>query len=321
MKGQRPFPPFRLLAALLPLVLGALLLGGLPVLGGLPGASQGQNPRDGNLPEGNLPDGNLHQGDLPIFDAHLHYSRDAWDAYPPETALALLDQAGVYRALVSSTPDDGTVQLHEQAPERIVPILRPYRTGADMATWTRDPTVLAYVEDRLSQRPYRGIGEFHLSPGQASALVPRAFAALAAEQDLFLHAHADAVAVEELLQIAPGVKVLWAHAGMSATPAAVGRLLDLYPSLWVELALRTDVAPGGVLDPAWGNLFRRHPDRFMVGSDTWVPSRWGRLPETMAEVQVWLRQLPPAVAEQIAYGNAERLFATPEPSLPSFPNN
>ena len=40
-------------------------------------------------------------------------------------------------------------------------------------------------------------------------------------------------------------RLLWAHAGMSSSAATVGRLLDRYPMLWVELALRTDVAPGG----------------------------------------------------------------------------
>ena len=284
---------FRLPAALLSIALVTLLLAGLP------GARPSQD-RDHEL-----------DPEVPIFDAHLHYSQDAWDAYPPEAALALLDQAGVYRALVSSTPDDGTLWLQAQAPERVVPILRPYRTRADMVTWTRDPSILAYVEERLAERDYWGIGEFHLSPGQAGAWVPRAFADLAVERDLFLQAHADALAVEELLLIRPEVKVLWAHAGMSATPATVGRLLDRYPTLWVELALRTDVAPGGTLQPAWRALFLRHPDRFMVGSDTWVPTRWARLPETMAEIRVWLRQLPPEVAEAIAYGNAERLFGRP----------
>ncbi|MEE9152835.1 MAG: amidohydrolase, partial [candidate division NC10 bacterium] len=42
--------------------------------------------------------------ELPIFDAHIHYSRDAWDALSPDQALDILDRAGVRWALVSSTP-------------------------------------------------------------------------------------------------------------------------------------------------------------------------------------------------------------------------
>jgi hypothetical protein len=47
--------------------------------------------------------------DFPIFDAHIHYSRPDWQAFTPEQILAILDRAGVQRALVSSTPDDGTL--------------------------------------------------------------------------------------------------------------------------------------------------------------------------------------------------------------------
>src|SRR6185503_14214771 len=46
-------------------------------------------------------------GLMPIFDAHLHYSREAWAAYPPARVAALLDAAGVRSALVSSAPDEG----------------------------------------------------------------------------------------------------------------------------------------------------------------------------------------------------------------------
>jgi hypothetical protein len=238
---------------------------------------------------------------LPIFDAHIHYNRDAWTAYPPDEALAILDQAGVYRALVSSTPDDGTLALHERAPDRIVPILRPYRTPADQLTWTRDPTVLSYVEERLERGIYRGIGEFHLVPGQATAAVPSGFAGLVAARGLFLHAHTSDVGVEELLNLRPDIEVLWAHAGMTSPPSTVGSLLARHPNLWVELAIRYDVAPGGVLDPQWAALFRRYPDRFMIGTDTWVNTQWARLPQLIEDVRTWLRQLPPDVAEQIAF--------------------
>ena len=59
--------------------------------------------------------------DLPIFDAHIHYNRDAWGLYSVDDALALLDRAGVRKAFVSSTPDQGTLMLWQRAPERISP--------------------------------------------------------------------------------------------------------------------------------------------------------------------------------------------------------
>jgi hypothetical protein len=87
----------------------------------------------------------------------------------------------------------------------------------------------------------------------------------------------------------------------------VGLLVERHPNLSVELALRTDVAPGGLLDPAWRALFLRHPDRFMVGTDTWVASRWTQVKDVHDGIRAWLGQLPPDVATRIGAGNADRL--------------
>ncbi|MGH2498858.1 MAG: amidohydrolase family protein, partial [Candidatus Limnocylindria bacterium] len=247
-------------------------------------------------------------GVLALFDAHIHYSQDAWARTPPKEALAILARAGVRRALVSSTPDAGTLRLYELAPDVVVPILRPYRTRDDIGGWTRDGTIVAYLESAYRKGIHRGIGEFHLLAGEASTPVVRAVVALAVREDLLLHAHADERAVEELLRVDPRAKVIWAHAGMSAAPQTVGALLDRHPRLVVELALRTDVAPGGALDPAWRAVFVRHADRFMVGTDTWVPGRWDQVVDGHRHTRAWLSQLPREVAERIASGNAERLF-------------
>jgi hypothetical protein len=245
--------------------------------------------------------------ELPIIDTHLHYSANSRQDYTPAAILVLLDQAGVRRAFVSSTPDEGTVQLYEAAPDRIVPVLRPYRQSGELTSWVQDPTVVPYLEQRLTRPIYRGIGEFHLMGDEARSPVVRQVAELAARHGLFLHCHCDVEATEILLGLVSGVRVLWAHAGMSAGPDEVGRLVGASAQLFVELALRSDVAPGGQLDPAWRDLFVRHPDRFMVGTDTWVSSRWASFVDIQADVRAWLRQLPPDLARGLASGNAESL--------------
>jgi amidohydrolase family protein len=246
---------------------------------------------------------------LPIFDAHIHYSKPDWDVYTPERILSMLAQAGVRRAIVSSTPDDGTLMLYDRAPAGIVPFLRPYRTRDDMSSWPRDAAVAAYIEDRLNKRDvYRGIGESHFGVGDVEAPTVRRIAELAKQRDLFLWCHIDEATVEKMLTTYPGVKILWAHAGMSSSAATVSRLVERYPALWVELALRTDVASGGTLDPEWKALFVKYPERFMVGTDTWTTSRWESVRSGHAAVQQWLQQLPRDVAEKIANGNGERLF-------------
>ena len=248
---------------------------------------------------------------LPIFDAHVHYSRPDWDVYAPDRALAILTAAGVRRAIVSSTPDDGTLKLYEKAPQMIVPFLRPYRTRDDMGSWHSDPAVETYVEERLKRGIYRGIGEFHLSASGAGAPTVKRFAELAADRDLFLQAHVDEVTIEKLLTLYPKTRLLWAHAGMSSSAATVGGLLARFPKLWVELALRTDVAPGGKLDPEWRAVFVKYPYRFMVGTDTWITSRWEAMRGYHQDEQIWLGQLPRDVAEAIAWKNGERLFPAP----------
>jgi hypothetical protein len=244
---------------------------------------------------------------LPIVDTHVHYSRNSWQDYAPGAVLLLLDQAGVRRAFVSSTPDDGTMRLYDLAPDRIVPVLRPYRQAGELSSWFQDLTVVPYLEQRLARPIYRGIGEFHLSGAEARAPVVRQVAELAARHGLFLHCHCDTEAVEILAGLAPGVTVLWAHAGMGAGPAEVGRLVDGWTNLMVELALRSDVAPGGQLDPAWRELFVRHAERFMMGTDTWVPFRFAEYVDVQNTARAWLRQLPPDVADRLASENAELL--------------
>ncbi len=245
-----------------------------------------------------------------VVDTHVHYNRESWSVYTPEEALALMREAGIAWALVSSTPDDGTLSLYELAPDVVVPFLRPYRSASDFATWTGDADVLAYVEERLTWGvPYRGIGEFELAPGQAEHVVVRRLIDIAADRGLWLHAHAGPIALRELASVRSDVRILWAHAGIDAMPAEVEQVLLDYPNVWVELSLRSaEIAPDGVLDREWRRLFVDYADRVMLGSDTWLPRDWTALPRTHEVMKSWLQQLPPEVAAQLAHGTAERLF-------------
>jgi hypothetical protein len=253
---------------------------------------------------------------MPLFDTHLHYSAPAWSAYPPEAVARILDAAGVRSGLVSSAPDGGTFKLRVVLGDRVVPMLGPYRTAADVFSWARDPSTVSYVESIYRPGVHRGFGEFHLLAGQLGLPTVRALLALAQREKLFLQPHADARAVAELMTYMPDATVLWAHAGVDATPEQIGALLDRWPKLSVELSLRADVAPNGTLDPRWRALLLRHSGRFMIGTDTWTVGgtftgneRWDLYAEIVAGIRVWLAQLPPDAAEAIAHGNAERFLA------------
>ena len=247
--------------------------------------------------------------DAPLADAHIHYSAPDWNVYTPDQIVAILDKAGITRALVSSTPDDGTLKLYDRDPKRVVPMLRPYRTRDDMSTWWRDPSIIPYLEQRLQRGVHKGIGEFHIHGSSNRNPVLKRITEIAVQRDLYLQAHSDDAAVIELFAIEPRSKIIWAHAGMSSGAAAVGLLMDKQPNLWADLSYRYgDVAPGGALDPAWRALLIRHADRFMIGSDTWTTSRWEQVVGMAGEARRFLQQLPPDVAEKIAYKNFQRLF-------------
>jgi Amidohydrolase len=247
--------------------------------------------------------------DAPLADAHIHYSAPDWSVYTPDQVVAILDKAGIRRALVSSTPDDGTLKLYDRDPKRVVPMLRPYRTRDDRSTWWRDPSIIPYLEQRLTRGIHKGIGEFHIHGANNRNPVLQRITEMAVQRDLYLQAHSDDAAVIELFAIEPSSKIIWAHAGMSSGAAAVGALMDKHANLWADLSYRYgDVAPGGTLDPAWRALLIRHADRFMLGSDTWTTSRWEQVVGMAAEARRFLQQLPPEVADKLAYKNFDRLF-------------
>ncbi len=248
--------------------------------------------------------------ELPLFDAHIHYNRVDWQQFPPSAVLALWQQAGISGALVSSTPDEGTLKLYEVAAKQVIPFLRPYRSPADRGNWFADAEVVAYVTQRLQRGIYRGIGEFHLSDRQFHTAQIKRLLELASERDIVLHAHCDAATVRGLYALNPKAKILWAHAGMDTSVQTIATTLERFPTLMAELSVRQrDIAPGGRLDPQWRALFLRYPKRFMVGVDTSRASRWQSYLQLAQEHRRWLLQLPRDVAEQIAHGNAERYFA------------
>lgn len=248
-----------------------------------------------------------HQRDTSLFDGHIHYNRDVWESIPPENAIERLRTAGVEHALVSSTPTEGTERLFARDPQRIIPLLRPYSSPAERRSWFADPELLPRLRGHLSAFPYIGIGEFHVFGADASTPVMVEMIDLAVERGLFLHAHADTDAIDRILEHAPDLTVIWAHAGFDVPVARLAELLARHPKLLIELSYRDDVAPLGTLAQDWRRLFIDWPDRFLVGMDTHIASRWYELGKLANEARGWLAQLPPGVAERIAFQNAADL--------------
>ncbi len=246
---------------------------------------------------------------MPIFDAHVHYSHDAWESTPPKAAIAILRKAGLRRAMVSSSSDDGTQKLHAEAPDLVVPSLRPYRKRGEISTWVHDETVIPHLEDRLKKYRYAAIGEFHVYGGDADLPVVRRTVQLAKQYKLWLHLHGDSDAIERVLAQDPEARILWAHSGFDR-PEAVRAMLKKHRRLYADLAFRNDHAVGGKVDPAWREAFLEFPDRFLVGTDTFTPERWHYIAEHADWSREWLAGLPRDVAEHIGWRNGETLFAS-----------
>jgi len=244
----------------------------------------------------------------PIFDAHIHYSHDVWEAIAPEDAIRRLKAAGVTRAMVSSSSDEGTQRLYAADPDFVIPVLRPYRKRGTLDSWMYDDTVIPYLKERLARYRYVAIGEFHVSPEDVATPVVRQVIQLAKQYDLMLHVHSDADAIELIYQQDPNAKILWAHAGFEFAPR-VDQMMSKYKNLWADLSFRRDTFGNGQFISGWKSVYIKHADRFMLGIDTYTPQRWLQINEVMAWQRDLLRNLPHDAAVKIAYQNGQRVVA------------
>lgn len=243
----------------------------------------------------------------PIFDAHIHYSHDVWDAITPQDAIRRLRAAGIIRAMVSSSSDEGTRMLYQADPDFVIPALRPYRERGTIDSWMYDTTIIPYLKQRLDGFRYVAIGEFHVQGEQAELPVVRELIKLASEHKLMLHVHSDAEAVELIYKQDPDAHILWAHAGFE-NASTVAELLDQYKNLWADLSFRWEIYTNNRFLRGWDKLLLAHPDRFMLGIDTYEPQRWLKIQSTMNWQRSLLSALPEHVARAIAFENGNRII-------------
>lgn len=248
--------------------------------------------------------------DAPLFDAHIHYSHDVWQAIPPEKAIRKLRDAGISHALVSGSGVDAEQKLYRVAPDMVIPSLRPYRVRADVDGWVDDVDVIPYLQKQLAANHYAAIGEFHVTGAEADYPVVQKLVALAKKYNLILHAHADADAIKRLYKQYPQARILWAHAGFEYA-ATVDELMDSHDNLWADLSFRREIYTNRQFLRTWKDLLVKHSDRFMLGVDTYTPQRWLQIKEVMAWQHALLDALPKQVAQRIAFENAKEKIIQP----------
>ncbi len=251
----------------------------------------------------------------PLIDAHLHYTGVDAAELPPAAIIARFDANRIEAAVVSGQPQWPVEALARAAPARILPFLSVYRGPADKERWMYDPDLPARAEEALDRGIYRGIGELHLFATDRESPVLAALVELAEARDLVLQVHGDAEVIETIFARAPRVRVIWAHLGTDPRPQVVGEMLSRYPRLFVDTSVRDErfVDAEGCLWPQWRRFFIAHQDRVLVGVDTYWTPRWRGFDEVVLRLRRWLDQLPPEVADRLAYRNAAELFGIASP--------
>lgn len=137
-------------------------------------------------------------------------------------------------------------------------------------------------------------------------------------------------ALKLLLSHNSKAKIVWAHGGSdplgSMSASLISSLMDKYLNLYVSLRVVGGRAPMfnkilsfGEIDPVWSKLFNRHPDRFVIGSDSFFisPELGGMGPgaqfgrrnvQKLKATKYFLSLLPSDVALKISKENAMRIY-------------
>lgn len=244
-----------------------------------------------------------------FHESHIHYDQDVWDALSPAEAIRLLKEENIERAMVSATPTQGAEMLYREDSDLVIPMLRPYKDWRDRYLWFKDPNLKNYLLEHLSRVPYRGFGEFHVFGKDADSQPVEEMIKIARTRKLVLHPHTDIAGMLILLSKAHDIPVIWAHSNFKVPVSVLRNLLNKYPKLYLELSLREGlVDDDNNLTEEWKQFLTDYQTRFLVGMDTYKPSRWAELPELAEYERHWLSQLPDNVAADIARNNLEQLI-------------
>jgi hypothetical protein len=137
-----------------------------------------------------------------------------------------------------------------------------------------------------------------------------------------------ATAMAQLLETKRGTKFIWAHSCGRSSAQQIREFLTRYPNLMCDLGGMTATRQGGYgnywpkqtpwihliedgsgkLFPEVKALFEEFPDRFLLGTDAAHTPAMDFYVERIIRFRKLLSQLRPVTAENLAYGNAQRLF-------------
>jgi len=247
----------------------------------------------------------------PIFDSHSHYSSEDRQAFSSKEIEALFKKNHIIGAAITSSPTSNTEKLVTQQQTPIAPFLGLYRTRLDKTYWMHSPSILNRLEKKLDAFPYVGIGELHIFKKDVYSTVLARVIDIAEQRHLILMIHGDAEIIDKVFQLAPNLKVIWAHLGTHPCIGLLSYMLNKYPqNLYIDTSVRDSLLldDNQWLKPEWEAFFTQHQNRVLVAVDTYSKQRWQGLDQAVARIRLWLNQLPNDVADKLAYQNAHQLF-------------
>jgi predicted TIM-barrel fold metal-dependent hydrolase len=256
----------------------------------------------------------------PLIDAHSHLpDATAIDAY-----VAAMKRHNIRKVVLLGV---GGVQPDEA--EWIDAAVKKYPDLVTAGVRVPDPTNMAaagQLDVELARTKARVMGEVHIR--EASRKIERDPSSPAFMQILELSAQrgvpivihddltpAAAASLEAALAAHREAIIVLAHAG-GAKPSGLERLLSRNANLRIDLSgMHFQRTPSlakekGRLDPAWKALIAKMPARFMMGIDVWAARLFE--PPMLDRLMTWTRrvlgELPPDVAERVAWKNASDLY-------------
>ena len=256
----------------------------------------------------------------PLIDAHSHLP----DATAIDTYVAAMKRHNVRKVVLLGV---GGVQPDEA--EWIDAAVKKYPDLVTAGVRVPDPTNMAaagQLDVELARTKARVMGEVHIR--EASRKIERDPSSPAFMQILELSAQrgvpivihddltpAAAASLEAALAAHREAIIVLAHAG-GAKPSGLERLLSRNANLRIDLSgMHFQRTPSlakekGRLDPAWKALIAKMPARFVMGIDVWATRLFE--PPMLDRLMTWTRrvlgELPPDVAERVAWKNASDLY-------------
>lgn len=263
---------------------------------------------------------------VPYVDAHSH----PFAQMRADQQIEAFREAGISGVLMMWPDPYPLRSMADQNPGYVIPMLSISSNKTILTEETAG--VFSHARDQMGICGFGELATRLLSNGNitdaASISDPRRMKiyAVAAEKGTPVNMHIslaepETVAVYERIVAAhPGVPFILNHAGLTAGPELLARLLEDHPNVYAELSGRltsptaerprpqSALMADGSLKPEWRAVFEQFPDRFLFGMDVNSIAGVQGMGDRLAAARKAFAELPQELEENIAFRNIGRVM-------------